>query len=339
MISHNYNLKKLNTFHIDASAKYYIDINDLADIDELINSMEYSNEKLLVLGGGSNLLFRNDFEGIIANIKLNGIELIEEDDDSVTIKVAAGEIWHNFIEYTVANNYYGLENLALIPGKVGAAPVQNIGAYGIEQEIAFVSLQGFNLETKSYQTLSKLDCQFSYRNSIFKNDLKDKFIITSVNYKLLKKPKYNLNYKEILDELEKDNLEINHRNIFDSIVKIRTRKLPNPELVGNCGSFFKNPIVNKNQLEKVISINPDCKYFKTEIENEYKISAGWLIESVGWKGKSYLGTDAAVSENHALVLINKGIAKGSDIYNLSEKIIEDVKSKYEVELEREVNII
>lgn len=339
MISHNYNLKKLNTFHIDASAKYYIDINDLADIDELINSNEFIKEKLLILGGGSNILFRDNFNGIIANVKLAGIELFEEDHDSVTINVAAGEIWHKFIEYTVAHNYYGLENLALIPGKVGAAPVQNIGAYGVEQDIAFVSLIGFNLESKSFQTLSKSECNFSYRNSIFKNELKDKFIITSVNYKLLKKPNYNLNYKEILDELEKGKLEINQRNIFDSIVKIRTRKLPNPELVGNCGSFFKNPIVSKTQLDNVISINPDCKYFKTEIENEFKISAGWLIESVGWKGKSYMETDAAVSENHALVLINRGIAKGSDIYNLSEKIIEDVKDKYEVILEREVNII
>lgn len=339
MIFQNYSLQNLNTFHIEASAKYYIEINHLSDIDELVNSKEFANEKLLVLGGGSNLLFRNDFDGIIANIKLVGIELIDEDIDSITLKVAAGETWHTFIEYTVANKYFGLENLALIPGKVGAAPVQNIGAYGIEQDIAFVSLKGYNLETKSYQTLSKSECQFSYRNSIFKNELKDKFIITSVNYKLFKKPNFNLNYKEILDELEKDSLEINQRNIFNSIVKIRTRKLPNPELVGNCGSFFKNPIVSKTQLDKVISINSDCKYFKTEVDNEFKISAGWLIESVGWKGKSYLTTDAAVSENHALVLINRGNAKGSDIYNLSEKIIEDVKTKYVVELEREVNII
>lgn len=339
MIIPNYNLHKLNTFHIDVSAKYYIEINHLSDIDELVNSNVYTKEKLLILGGGSNLLFRNNFDGIVANVKLLGIELIEEDSDTVTLKVAAGEVWHNFIEYTVENSYFGLENLALIPGKVGAAPVQNIGAYGIEQDIAFVSLEGFNLETKQYKVLSKEECQFSYRNSIFKDELKDKFIITAVNYKLSKKPRFSLNYKEILEEIEKDNLEINQRNIFNSIVKIRTRKLPNPELVGNCGSFFKNPIVSKKQLDKVVSINPDCKYFNTEKENEFKISAGWLIESVGWKGRSYLTTDAAVSGNHALVLINKGNAKGSEIFNLSENIIEDVRAKYEVDLEREVNII
>ncbi len=339
MISENYNIHRLNTFHIDVSTKYYIEINALSDINDLVGSSQFTKEKLLIIGGGSNLLFRNNFDGIIANIKLLGIEVVKEDSDSVTLKVSAGETWHNFIEYTVENSYFGLENLALIPGKVGAAPVQNIGAYGIEQEIAFINLEGYNLETKSFQTLSKEECKFSYRNSIFKNELQDKFIITSVTYQLSKIPNFSLNYTEIIDEIEKDKLELNQKSIFDSIVKIRTRKLPNPELVGNCGSFFKNPIVSKLQLEKVLETNSDCKYFETDLENEFKISAGWLIESVGWKGKSYLTTDAAVSENHALVLINKGNAKGSDLFQLSEQIISDVKSKYEVELEREVNIV
>jgi UDP-N-acetylmuramate dehydrogenase len=339
MIQENYSLKELNTFGIDATARYYFKVNTLEELAFIVESEIWKSSNKFILGGGSNIVFTNDFDGLVVNIDIKGIAIISNDSNSVTLQVGAGEIWHNFVAFTVDNNYFGLENLALIPGKVGAAPVQNIGAYGVEQKDFCLRVHGLNLRSMMMDYLDAPLCDFSYRESIFKNSLKDKFIITSVEYQLSKTPSYKIEYGEIKEELANSNLELNQKNLFNAICSIRQRKLPDPAKIGNCGSFFKNPIITKFQADELISKFPDAKVFSIGNENLMKVSAGWLIEKAGWKGKSYLDTDAAVSPNHALVLINKGKAKGLDLLALSNSIIEDIQNQFGIVLEREVNIL
>lgn len=329
----NINLKEYNTFGINSVAKYFISINDKHQLIELFNTQIFKENRVFILGGGSNILLPDYFDGLIISIDTIGIN-IKENEDKYFLNIQAGENWHNFVEFTVDNNFFGLENLALIPGKVGAAPIQNIGAYGIEQNLFFESCEFFSLEDGKFHTLNNIDCNFSYRNSIFKNELKEKVIITEVNYKLNKKANYNISYNELKNAFE--GKEFNSKDIFELVCEVRSNKLPDPKILGNSGSFFKNPIVPISLVEKLLNSFPDLKYFDFNDVN-YKVSAGWLIENVGLKG--YRVGDAGVSENHSLILVNYENSTSKDIIDLAKYIIDKVLNKFEIKLEMEVNLI
>jgi UDP-N-acetylmuramate dehydrogenase len=335
-IEQDFSLKRFNTFSIDVKSKYYASLKTNEEIAELFNSKVFNENPYFILGGGSNILFKDDYEGLIIQIEQNGLIKIDDFDNKFLIEVSAGHNWHEFVAYCLKNNLYGLENLALIPGKVGAAPVQNIGAYGIEQKDYFYSLKGFDLQNKTFTELNKDDCKFGYRDSIFKHELKDRFIITSVKYKLDKSFRPNLSYKELDDEIKKSDNPTNPQSIFETVIKLRQSKLPDPKILGNAGSFFKNPIISEKSFEELKSKYSNIKGFEIQ-SGDYKLSAAWMIESNGWKGKR-LG-DAGVYEKHALILINYGNAKASDILELSDKISQSVYDKFNVILEKEVIVI
>ncbi len=329
----NKNLKSLNTFGIKSIAKYFISIKNKSELIDLYNNEIFKNNKIFVLGSGSNILLPDYFDGLIISIDILGIEVSEE-NDKYSLKVQSGENWHKFVEFTVDNNYYGLENLALIPGKVGAAPIQNIGAYGIEQKSFFHSCEYFNLEDGNFYTLTKEECDFSYRNSIFKNKLKNKALISEVIYKLNKHPDYNITYNELKNAFEGKKFDA--KDIFDLVCSVRNKKLPDPKLLGNSGSFFKNPIVKISEEKDLKKPFSELKYFEND-ENSIKISAAWLIESVGLKG--YRIGDAGVSENHSLILVNYANASSKNIIELANYIIDNVFKKFGIKLEMEVNLI
>jgi UDP-N-acetylmuramate dehydrogenase len=336
-IVENISLRPFNTFNVDAETLKFASVRNERDIMELADKGLLKSDEMFLLGGGSNVLFVGNFNGLVGHSEIAGIKILESDDDSVLLEVGAGELWHNFVTICLKNKYYGLENLALIPGTVGAAPVQNIGAYGAEQQNFFHSLRGFNFETFEFQDLSFDDCRFGYRDSVFKNALKDKFIVTSVRYKLLKKYLPNLSYKELENEAKKFNISNPDAHfIYDTVCRLRLSKLPDFDTLGNAGSFFKNPIVGRDTLEKIKSKINGLKAYPVN-EKEYKISAALLVEKAGWKGKR-IG-DAGVYDKHALVLVNYGNATGSDIYDLALKIQESVFDEFEVHLEPEVIIV
>ncbi|MBL7883374.1 MAG: UDP-N-acetylmuramate dehydrogenase [Bacteroidia bacterium] len=337
IIQENYSLKKLNTFGIDASAKYFATISNTDEFKEILSEESFNDIPKLILGGGSNLLFTKNFDGIVLKNNLKGITLVKENEQQVYIKASAGEVWHEFVMYCINNNYAGLENLSLIPGCVGASPMQNIGAYGVEIKDVFYELEALNVKDLSLRTFTNTDCKFGYRESVFKRELKNQYIITSVTFKLNKTPNFNTSYGAIEQELEKMGVkELNIQAISKAVCAIRSSKLPNPEEIGNAGSFFKNPEVSKNKFEQLKSKFPNIVGYELENGN-VKLAAGWLIEQCGWKGKT-LG-DAGVHKLQALVLVNYANASGNEIYDLSEKIIASVKQKYDVALEREVNIV
>lgn len=336
-IQENTSLKKYNSFGIDVSAKYFVECSSVNDFKEILSNQKYVDSEKLILGGGSNLLFTKDFNGIVLKNNLKGIELIKEDDNFFFVKVAAGEVWHEFVMYCIQHNYAGLENLSLIPGNVGASPMQNIGAYGVEIKDIFYELEALNIAEKTIQTFSNSDCKFGYRESVFKRILKNKFIITSVIFKLNKKAKFNTSYGAINAELEKMGVkELSIQAISKAVCNIRGSKLPNPAEIGNAGSFFKNPEVVKSKFEFLQMRFPNIVGYELSTKN-VKLAAGWLIEQCGWKGKT-IG-EAGVHKLQALVLVNYGNAKGNEIFDLSQKIVDSVKNKFGVELEREVNII
>ncbi|OGU10490.1 MAG: UDP-N-acetylenolpyruvoylglucosamine reductase [Ignavibacteria bacterium GWB2_35_12] len=333
----NYSLKNHNTFGIDAKADFYVSIRNNEEIEELINTSLFQNDKFFILGGGSNVLFTGNFKGLIIDINIRGIKILETNDDKITIEVGAGEHWDDLVTICLNNKFFGLENLALIPGKVGAAPVQNIGAYAVEQKDFFYSLTGYNIEKKQFETLNYDDCKFNYRDSVFKHELKNNFIITQVRYKLNKNENINLSYKELSQEISKFNIEKpDAKLIYDTVRRLRTHKLPDYRLLGNAGSFFKNPIISKGKFDKLKEIFTELQGY-TLANNKVKVSAGWLIEQCGWKGRQ-IGK-AGVSEKHALIIVNHGNAKGHDILNLSEQIKQSIIDKYDIELENEVLII
>lgn len=336
-IRENINLKNYNTFGINVKAKYSCILRNQKDLTDLTKSSIFKENKRLIIGGGSNLLFLNDFDGLVIFPEFRGMRITRNDDDSIVIEVGSGENWHNFVQLMVYNNYSGLENLALIPGKVGAAPVQNIGAYGIEQKDYFHSLNYFNLIDLKTAKLSSKQCRFGYRDSIFKNELKDQFIILNVSYKLIKRSKLNLTYKALLDELNKtDNKSITPQTVFQTVCKIRNEKLPSPDIIGNAGSFFKNPIIKSSIYDDLVNRYPDLPKYPIDSDN-VKTSAAWLIEQCGWKGKR-IG-DAGVYDKHSLILVNYGNATGLELFDLSQEIIRTVNSKFGITLEREVQII
>jgi UDP-N-acetylmuramate dehydrogenase len=331
----DYSLKKYHTFGIDVSAQYYTEVNSIDEFKELQQNTVYKNNPLLILGGGSNLLFTKNYAGLVIKNNLKGMELIKQDEDHVWLKVAAGENWHGFVLWCVANNYGGVENLSLIPGCVGASPMQNIGAYGVEIKDVCDTVQGIDLQTGEERTFTNADCRFGYRESVFKHIYKNKYLITAVVFKLNKKPVFNTSYGAIEQELKAMGVEPSIKTISDAVINIRSSKLPDPTKIGNAGSFFKNPEVSKQKHDELKQQFPKLVAYTLDNGN-YKLAAGWLIEHCGFKGKR-IG-DAGVHVNQALVLVNYGTAKGEEIYKLSQQILDTVKDTFGVTLEREVNI-
>ncbi len=332
----NHSLKKLNTFGVDVIARYLVEINSADDLKELFANSKWKEMDRLVLGGGSNILFTKDFEGLIIKINIDGLKH-EVKNDEVYITAGGGIVWNDLVNYCVERGFAGTENLSLIPGSVGASPIQNIGAYGVELKDIFYSCKAFEIETGNMLEFSNADCAFGYRDSIFKNRLKGKVIITEVTYKLSTHPNLNTNYGAIQQELHKRGIiQPNIKDISTIVSEIRVNKLPDPSTIGNAGSFFKNPIIMVDKFRHLQSTFPDIVHFSVGNGLE-KIAAGWLIEKCGWKGKK-MG-ETGTWKNQALVLVNYGNATGSDIYSFSSHIIADVKNTFDIELEREVNII
>jgi UDP-N-acetylmuramate dehydrogenase len=339
----NISLKKYNTFGIDVLAKYFATFDT---VDTLGQLLQYKDERansqknqtpILILGGGSNMLFTKNFDGVVLKNELKGIELIHEDDQFVYVKAAAGESWHQFVLHCINNNWAGVENLSLIPGNVGASPMQNIGAYGVEIKDVFHSLEAFHLTEKKIVTFNIADCAFGYRESVFKKKYKNQFVITSVTFRLSKQPKFNTSYGAIEQELEKMGvITPTIKSISDAVINIRSSKLPDPKVIGNAGSFFKNPEISSETFDQLKSAFPEIIGYQLANHN-VKLAAGWLIEQCGWKG--YRIGDAGCHAKQALVLVNYGHAKGEEIFALSENIIDSVNKKFGVILEREVNII
>jgi UDP-N-acetylmuramate dehydrogenase len=336
-IRENFSLKPYNTFGIDAKAKYFSSFDSVKSLEEILNSQFSIFNSQLILGGGSNLLFTKDVDGIVLKNEIKGIEVIEQDDDFICVKAGAGINWHEFVLYCIQNNYAGVENLSLIPGSVGASPMQNIGAYGVEIKDVFHQLEAYHINKKILKTFSLNDCEFGYRESVFKRKYKNEFVITSVSFRLNKTPVFNTSYGAIQQELDKMGVkELTIQAISQAIISIRSSKLPDWKEVGNAGSFFKNPQIHQHEFHELKRIYPGIVGFPFGSEHT-KLAAGWLIEQCGWKG--YKKGDAGCYEKQALVLVNYGKATGKEIFDLSEDIIQSVKNKFEVSLQREVNII
>ena len=329
----NISLENMNSFRVVHKAKRLLVINNPLDLTKFLNTNNIKRNEIQILGEGSNTLFTKDYEGIILHSQIKGIEIKKEDNDSVILRVGSGENWDEFVDYCVKSNYFGIENLSLIPGSVGAAPIQNIGAYGVEIKDYVVSVTGIDLYSNELVEYSNEECEFQYRDSLFKNRLKNRLFITSVEFKLYKNSKFNLSYKD-LEKLDKSKLTIS--KLREEIIKIRSSKLPNPSSKGNAGSFFKNPEIDELKLKELKSNNVDFKYFEIP-GNMYKIPAAWLIEKAGWKG--YNDGLVGVYEKHALVLINHSSKSGKNIKNLSKSIKEDVFKKFGIMLSEEVNIV
>lgn len=336
LIQHNISLKEYNTFGIDAKAKHFVTIHNLEDLKEALQLPNFS--KRFILGGGSNMLLTKDIDALVIHINIKGIHIVSEDNDTVLIQVQAGENWHEFVLWTMQHNYGGIENLSLIPGNVGTAPIQNIGAYGVELKDTFVSCKAIEINTLKTKTFTNADCQFDYRNSVFKQNLKGKYIITSVTFKLTKQNHVlHTNYGAIASQLEA--MKIGNPTIKDvskAVIAIRQSKLPNPKEIGNSGSFFKNPIISKEAFETLKQNFPEAPHYS--ISNALvKIPAGWLIEQAGFKGKRF--NNYGVHKNQALVLVNYNDAKGEDILKLSQIIQNTVKRIFNISIEAEVNIL
>jgi len=332
----NHPLQSYNTFRINASAKHFLPIYEEKQLMDFLLKSEFNPEQFFVLGGGSNVLFKDDFEGCVLKNELRGIKVVDEDEEGFLVQAAGGEDWHCFVQHCVANDMAGIENLSLIPGTVGAAPVQNIGAYGVELDQVFHSLEAIHLASAKKVVFDKEDCQFSYRNSIFKETFKGEYFITSVTFRLSKKANYKLDYGAIKDELEKTAEPLSIRLVSEVICKIRQGKLPDPRTLGNCGSFFKNPIIEKRKYEQLQQDYPKIPAYPASA-TMVKIPAAWLIQQCGWKG--YKKGDSGVYKNHALVLVNYGTASGKNIYDLSSEIMESVHNRFNVQLEREVQVV
>ncbi|MDR7208866.1 UDP-N-acetylmuramate dehydrogenase [Flavobacterium piscis] len=332
----NFSLKNYNTFGIEAQARRFVAVHSVDELKTILE--ENKNEKKFILGGGSNMLLTKDIEALVIHIDLKGKKIIREDDDFVWIQSQAGETWHDFVLYTIDNNFGGLENMSLIPGNVGTTPIQNIGAYGTEIKDTLVSCEAINIKTQELRTFTNAECNFGYRESIFKNEIKDQYIITSVVYKLTKRNhKINTSYGDITAELTKNNItKPTLKEVSNAVIAIRQSKLPDPKELGNSGSFFKNPILLKSDFEKIHQKFPEMKYYEVS-ETEVKVPAGWLIEQAGFKGKRF--GDAGVHKNQALVLVNYGNATGQEILAVSKDVQETVFKTFGIHIEAEVNVI
>ncbi len=334
----NVSLKKYNTFGIDVKADWLAEIDSVEQVLTIIDDLH--DMPKLILGEGSNVLFLNDFKGIVLHNKIKGIKIIEETENDIIVDVNGGENWHEFVMWAVNNNYGGIENLALIPGKVGTAPMQNIGAYGAEVKDVIDRVYTIDMTTCAPKTFSKDACGFGYRHSVFKlPENKNKYFIHKVRFKLYKKGyQVNTTYGAIQNVLNRKNI-MNPclKDVAEAVIDIRQSKLPDPKITGNAGSFFKNPFVQLEKFKNLQKTYPDIPFYKTENKNLVKIPAGWLIDRAGWKGKRF--GDAGVHPKQALVLVNYGRATGKDIKNLADKIIADIQEKYNILLQPEVNFI
>ena len=334
-IQPNFSLKPYNTFGVDVKAKYFSAFSDIEQLKEL--TTHDARLTTFILGGGSNILFTRDFDGYVLKNDVRGIAKINEDDEYVYIKVGAGENWHQFVLFCIQNNWQGVENLSLIPGNVGASPMQNIGAYGVEIREVFLELNALHLREKSTHKFNLADCEFGYRESVFKRKYKDQFVILDVTYRLNKIPRYNTSYGAVEKELQQMKVkDLSIAAISQAIINIRTSKLPDPAVIGNAGSFFKNPSVSKEKFEDLKTQFQNIPGYENS-DGTIKLAAGWLIEQCGWKG--FRKGDAGCYDKQSLVLVNYGKATGGEIYDLSEEIKRSVFKKFEVVLEREVNIV
>lgn len=335
-VSKDVSLKPFNTFGIDAKAKLYCNITSVEVLNEVLQ--EQQSNPLFILGGGSNMLLTKDIDALVLHINLMGIEVVSETEQTVIVKAMAGENWHQFVLWCLQHNFGGIENLSLIPGNIGTAPIQNIGAYGVELKDVFYSCEAINVNDKSLRTFTKEDCNFDYRESVFKQELKGEYIITSVNLQLTKNNhKLNTGYGAIKTELEASNIKTpTIQDISKAVIAIRQTKLPDPKEIGNSGSFFKNPIISIEQFNKLQENFPDVPSYKIS-DKEVKVPAGWLIETAGFKGKRF--KDYGVHQKQALVLVNYGNASGKEIFELAQLIQKTVKRLFNITIETEVNII
>ncbi len=335
-IKSNFSLKNYNTFGIEAKANQFVGVQNVGDLKAVLE--QNKSEKKFILGGGSNMLLTKNIEALVIHVDLKGKKIVKETEDYVWVESQAGENWHEFVLWTIDQNFGGLENMSLIPGNVGTTPVQNIGAYGTEIKDTFVSCEAISIDNQEMRTFSKEECHFGYRESVFKNEEKDKYIITSVIFKLTKRNhKINISYGDISTELAKNNItNPTLKEISNAVIAIRQSKLPDPKELGNSGSFFKNPILLKTDFNKIHQKFPEMKYYEIS-ETEVKVPAGWLIEQAGFKGKRF--GDAGVHKNQALVLVNYGNATGEEILNLSREIQKTVFDTFGINIEAEVNII
>ena len=336
IVQRNVSLQPYNTFGLDVNAGFLGIVDSVEDLDEVFLSGRFRSQRKMILGGGSNVLFTRGFTGIVAKNEIKGLHIMSENDDEVMVSVGAGENWHQFVLWCVERGFGGVENLSLIPGTVGAAPMQNIGAYGVELKEVFHSLEAYEIKSGKLISFYKEDCKFGYRFSIFKGELKDQFVITKVNFKLSKKPDFNISYGDIRVMLAHMGKEPSLKSVSQAVINIRQSKLPDPVEVGNAGSFFKNPVIEKLHSEALEAQFPDIKSYPID-EDSVKVPAGWLIERAGWKG--YKDGDFGVHDKQALVLVNLGNARGKDIFKLSNQIQKSIQQKFGIELEREVNVI
>lgn len=335
-IQENISLKRLNTFGIAKNARFFTVVANINSLKEALAWAKEQNQKVLILGGGSNILLTSDFDGLVIKMEIKGIKLIEESEDYYWIEVGAGEIWHDLVIYAITQNWAGLENLSLIPGTVGASPMQNIGAYGAEIQEVFESLLALNREELTLKTFSKEECRFGYRESVFKHEFKDQYVICSVCFKLRKKPELKVEYGAIRDILNENGIHNpGIREISDAVIAIRSSKLPDPKVIGNAGSFFKNPTIDKAKFTELKANFPEIPGYPSQ--EGMKVPAGWLIEQAGWKGKR-IG-EVGVHAKQALVLVNYGNGDGMEIIRLSDQIRISVKEKFGIELHPEVNFI
>jgi UDP-N-acetylmuramate dehydrogenase len=337
-VSENISLKSFNTFGIEARARYFVRVQSTGELHDVLANPVYGSLPKLILGGGSNVLFINDyFDGLVIKIDIKGIAVLEETGQSVLLEVGAGEVWHDLVVHTIEKGYSGLENLSLIPGTVGAAPMQNIGAYGVEIKETFDSLEALHVESGESRRFTNAECRFGYRESVFKHELKGQYIITSVRFRLSKMPVYHTSYGAIQDTLREMGVnELSVKAISEAVCRIRRSKLPDPAQIGNAGSFFKNPEIPKAQYDALKAQHPGMPGYITS-QDFVKVPAGWLIEQCGWKGKIVGAT--GVHKLQALVLVNYGNAKGQEIKALAEQVQQSVQERFGIRLTPEVNFL
>lgn len=333
---YNCSLLPYNTFGMDVKASRFVEYASVEELRGLWNAEREAVARALHIGGGSNLLFASDYEGLILHSAIKGYTVVKETEEEVEVRVGAGEVWDDFVAYTVANGWYGAENLSLIPGEVGASAVQNIGAYGVEAKDLIVSVDTFGLETGEERRFMREECRYAYRESVFKQKQKGKYAVTFVTYRLKKHPVFHLEYGNIRAELEKQGCLVDLENVRRIIIAIRQAKLPDPKVLGNAGSFFMNPVVPKMQFEALLAQYPDMPHYPVD-DAHVKIPAGWMIDRCGWKGKRV--GHAGVHEKQALVLVNCGGATGKEVMHLAEEIVASVRERFGVTIRPEVNYI
>ena len=335
MIRENVPLRPYNTFGMNVSARWFAPVHSVEEALELFEDAKWKTGSRFILGGGSNILFTKDVDAFVLRNEIKGIEVTGEDENYTYVRAGAGEVWHEFVQHCIRNERAGVENLSLIPGSVGAGPMQNIGAYGVELKDVFHGLEALHVEDGHLRKFTADECRFGYRESVFKRELKDEYFITAVTFRLAKQPNFNTSYGAIGKELEAMGVtELSIAAVSQAVINIRSSKLPDPARIGNAGSFFKNPVISAEQFAQLKTDFPAIVSYPNG--SDFKLAAGWLIEQCGWKGKRF--GDAGVHKDQALVLVNYGNATGQEIFDLSQRILESVNEKFGVSLEREVNI-